>query len=55
MGFRSESNKPPKKVRTDQPGDSPKNFLNPFKKEAKKKKATKVASRVFGDKNSRGS
>ena len=54
MAYRSESSKPPKKVRTDKPGDSPKNYLNPFR-QAKKKKATKVASRVFGDKNSRGS
>ena len=55
MGYKYDASKPPKKVRKDKPGDSPKNYLNPFRTQAKKSKATKVASRVFGDKNSRGS
>ena len=36
-----DPSKPPKKVRTDKPGDSNKNYLNPFRTALKSKKKKK--------------
>jgi len=52
MGYKYDASKPPKKVRTDKPGDSPKNYLNPFRT-VKSNENKRVASRVFGDRKNK--